>query len=141
MSITYGVAVVAVRLGGTVAELRAGLGLNAAPGLASGVVDRAGVDLRTSTSLVGALGGDEAREGRSGDHSSGVEHDACEVWRSGVMRQQQCLRRNRPPVRCCGRAARSDRQCVPGCLERRLWVSMAEAQGQLLAVEMFERVR
>lgn len=85
------------------AKLRASLKLAAAPCLAHSVGDRAGIDLGTRSGLVGALGGDEAREGRSGEDDGGVEHDACEVWRSGVARrQQERLRRNSQAVRWQG---------------------------------------
>jgi hypothetical protein len=105
------------------AELRASLGLAAAPCLAKRVGNRAGVNGGTSSGLVGALGGDEAREGRDGDDSGGVEHVVCEGWRSGVARQQVfCEGTDRP---CSGRVVCDVRAnagwldvCLPGCLWR-----------------------
>ena len=60
------------------AKLRAGLELGAAPCLASSGSDRVGID---GDSGVSALGGNEAREGRSGKDNGGVEHYDGEVWR------------------------------------------------------------
>lgn len=66
--------------GGTLVltELRAGLELSAANGLAQGRCERVGVD---GDSRVYALGSNKAREGRSGEDDGGVEHDYGEVWR------------------------------------------------------------
>lgn len=60
------------------AKLRAGLKLGAAEGLAESWCERVGID---GNSRVSALGGDEAREGRSSEDDGGVEHDYGEVWR------------------------------------------------------------
>lgn len=60
------------------AKLRTGLKLSAAEGLAKSWCERVGVDL---DSRVSALGGNEAREGRSGKDNGGVEHGDDEVWR------------------------------------------------------------
>lgn len=115
LRIAYGVAVVALEAV-VLAKLRAGLGLDAAPCLAGRVSNRTSVDGGTSSSLVGALSGDKAREGRNGDGSGGVEHDACERWRSGAVRRQQVFAKEQ-----AGRAAAGLlRQCLPGCLWRRM---------------------
>jgi hypothetical protein len=74
----YGIACVGLEAV-VLAELRASLGLAAAPCLAERIGNRAGVNGGTSSGLVSALGGDEAREGRGGDDSGGVEHDVCGV--------------------------------------------------------------
>jgi hypothetical protein len=60
------------------AKLRAGVKLSAAEGLAKGWCERVGVD---GDSRVSALGGNEAREGRSGEDNGGVEHGDDDVWR------------------------------------------------------------
>ena len=76
---TYRVADVSTG-GGTLvrAKLRAGLELSTAPCLASSGSNRVGVD---GNGRVSALGGNEAREGRSGEDNGGVEHYYGEVWR------------------------------------------------------------
>lgn len=60
------------------AKLRAGVKLSAAEGLAKSWCEGVGVDL---DSRVSALGGNEAREGRSGEDNGGVEHGDDDVWR------------------------------------------------------------
>ena len=81
------------------AKLRAGLELSAAPCLASSGSDRVGID---GDSRVSALGGNEAREGRSGKDNGGVEHGDDEVWRwrsdRRVSSSAKWLRRNRQAV-------------------------------------------
>ena len=81
------------------AKLRAGVKLSAAEGLAKGWCERVGVD---GDSRVSALGGNEAREGRSGKDNGGVEHGDDEVWRwrsdRRVSSSAKWLRRNRQAV-------------------------------------------
>lgn len=106
------------------AKLRAGLELGAAPCLAGSGSDRVGID---GDSGVSALGGNEAREGRSGEDNGGVEHYDGDLI--GVSSSAKCLRRNKQAV-LGGRVVvlRWARQCLPGCLWRGSGVSMAEAQ-------------
>ena len=81
------------------AKLRAGVKLSAAEGLAKGWCERVGVD---GDSRVSALGGNEAREGRSGEDNGGVEHGDDDVWRwrsdRRVSSSAKWLRRNRQAV-------------------------------------------
>lgn len=68
----YRVAVVGGCL--TTADLRAGVGLRAAPGLAGRVVDGVGVDGEVAAGGGVVLGAGEGGEGRYGDGEGGVEH-------------------------------------------------------------------
>lgn len=81
------------------AKLRAGVKLSAAEGLAKSWCEGVGVDL---DSRVSALGGNEAREGRSGEDNGGVEHGDDDVWRwrsdRRVSSSAKSLRRNRQAV-------------------------------------------
>jgi hypothetical protein len=99
LSIAYGVTRVCAGLGATIiAKLRAGLSLNAAPCLASSVGDGVGIDRRTGARLVGALRSDQARESRDGEGGGGVEHDDCELWRSGPRVSEPIQMNSQPAV-------------------------------------------